>query len=124
MVANQSKHTVQFSDLAWEPGSPELPRAWQVGRYLERYQKRYCQAARLRLETTVVSAKPIPTAAGGTSDVKWRVHLRGAQGEELREEFRVPAYRVRILRQAGREALALKPSEGSGDSQQPVPGSP
>lgn len=87
MVANQSKHTVQFSDLAWEPGSPELPRAWQVGRYLERYQKRYCQDARLRLKTTVVSATPIPTAAGGTPDVKWRVHFREAQGEEQREDF-------------------------------------
>jgi cation diffusion facilitator CzcD-associated flavoprotein CzcO len=86
MVANQSKHTVQFSDLAWEPGSPELPRAWQIGRYLERYQKTYCQRARLRLETTVVSAQPIPTA-GGTPDVKWRVHSRGARGEEQREDF-------------------------------------
>jgi hypothetical protein len=41
MVANQSKHTVQFSDFAWEPSDPEFPQAWMVGRYLERYAKRY-----------------------------------------------------------------------------------
>lgn len=48
MVANQSRHTVQFSDLAW-PGSgafddkpgPEFPAAWQVGRYLQGYRERY-----------------------------------------------------------------------------------
>lgn len=41
MIANQSKHTVQFSDFAWEDGTSQLPRAWQVGQYLDRYSKRY-----------------------------------------------------------------------------------
>ncbi|KAI0125645.1 hypothetical protein BJ170DRAFT_631974 [Xylariales sp. AK1849] len=41
MVANQSKHTVQFSDLAWGDDVPQLPKAWQVGQYLDRYSKRY-----------------------------------------------------------------------------------
>ncbi|KAH6648625.1 hypothetical protein BKA67DRAFT_594127 [Truncatella angustata] len=41
MVANQSKHTVQFSDFAWENDTPQLPRAWQVGQYLDRYLNRY-----------------------------------------------------------------------------------
>jgi cation diffusion facilitator CzcD-associated flavoprotein CzcO len=41
MIANQSKHTVQFSDLAWDDAVPQMPKAWQVGQYLERYSKRY-----------------------------------------------------------------------------------
>ncbi|KAI9158178.1 Thiol-specific monooxygenase [Paramyrothecium foliicola] len=41
MLANQSKHTVQFSDLAWEDGAPQLPPAWMIGRYLQRYHDRY-----------------------------------------------------------------------------------
>lgn len=57
MVANQSRHTVQFSDLAWdradeveggdEGGDPllEFPRAWMVGRYLDRYRRRYLDGA-------------------------------------------------------------------------------
>ncbi|OHE98454.1 hypothetical protein CORC01_06245 [Colletotrichum orchidophilum] len=45
MLANQSKHTVQFSDLAWAPEDPDIPRAWMVGRYLERYLERYIKGA-------------------------------------------------------------------------------
>jgi cation diffusion facilitator CzcD-associated flavoprotein CzcO len=41
MVANQSKHTVQFSDLAWDDDVPQMPKAWQVGQYLDRYAKTY-----------------------------------------------------------------------------------
>ncbi|KAG5913200.1 hypothetical protein E4U53_004961, partial [Claviceps sorghi] len=29
MEANQSRHTMHFSDLAWEDGTPQVPRAWQ-----------------------------------------------------------------------------------------------
>lgn len=41
MVANQSKHTVQFSDLAWDKTAPQLPKAWMVGQYLQRYLDTY-----------------------------------------------------------------------------------
>jgi cation diffusion facilitator CzcD-associated flavoprotein CzcO len=41
MVANQSKHTVRFSDLAWEKETPQFPLAWQIGQYLQRYMDRY-----------------------------------------------------------------------------------
>ncbi|KAG5912718.1 hypothetical protein E4U42_001967, partial [Claviceps africana] len=40
MEANQSRHTMHFSDHAWEDGAPQVPRAWQVGRYLEAYAAR------------------------------------------------------------------------------------
>jgi cation diffusion facilitator CzcD-associated flavoprotein CzcO len=79
---------VRFSDPAWERARFSRAIASLANRgHLEQYQKRYCQGTRLRLEMTVVSAQPIPTAAGGTPDVKWRVRLRGAQGEEQREDF-------------------------------------
>lgn len=53
MVTNQSKHTVQFSDLAWEDGTPQTPKAWQVGQYLDRYSRRY-GGADIRLGYEVV----------------------------------------------------------------------
>lgn len=37
MCTNQSKHTVAFSDLAWDESIPAFPKAWQVGQYLQRY---------------------------------------------------------------------------------------
>jgi cation diffusion facilitator CzcD-associated flavoprotein CzcO len=70
MVANQSKHTMQFSDLAWEEAGPEFPRAWQVGRYLHRYFQMYCQGAKLRLATRVESAEPLPAPGHG-----WRLNI-------------------------------------------------
>ncbi|KAK0748404.1 hypothetical protein B0T21DRAFT_356488 [Apiosordaria backusii] len=73
MVANQSKHTVQFSDLAWPKDAPELPQAWQVGRYLERYFKAYCLEAELYLETSVEKSEN--TGSG------WRVHTRSKDGD-------------------------------------------
>ena len=53
MVANQSKHTVQFSDFAWDNSIPQMPRAWQVGQYLERYLARF-SGADLKLGHRVV----------------------------------------------------------------------
>jgi cation diffusion facilitator CzcD-associated flavoprotein CzcO len=41
MVTNLSRHTQQFSDLAWGHDEPQFPRAWMVGRYLERYLDAY-----------------------------------------------------------------------------------
>ncbi|KAM5347887.1 hypothetical protein ACJ41O_007711 [Fusarium nematophilum] len=40
MWANQSRHTVQFSELAWDDADPQLPQGWMIGRYLERYLER------------------------------------------------------------------------------------
>ena len=60
MEANQSKHTMHFSDHAWEDGAPQLPRAWQVGRYLEAYKERYLDSSRdfsLHCDTSVVQAR-------------------------------------------------------------------
>ncbi|KAI1199049.1 hypothetical protein F5X97DRAFT_332996 [Nemania serpens] len=74
MVANQSKHTVQFSDLAWRDSDPDFPRAWQVGRYLERYQKEY-RGADIRLGHKVVRTE---LQDGGS----WRVQTVSEKGTE------------------------------------------
>jgi cation diffusion facilitator CzcD-associated flavoprotein CzcO len=41
MCTNISRHVVSFSDFAWPEGTREFPKAWEVGRYLERYAERY-----------------------------------------------------------------------------------
>ncbi|RDW68554.1 hypothetical protein BP5796_09211 [Coleophoma crateriformis] len=41
MCTNQSKHTVAFSDLAWDEAAPSFPKAWQVGQYLQKYLDMY-----------------------------------------------------------------------------------
>ncbi|TEA19749.1 putative flavin-containing monooxygenase 1 [Colletotrichum sidae] len=74
MIANQSKHTVQFSDHAWSADDPEFPRAWQVGRYLERYLERY-KGADVKLGHRVVKTE---LAADGT----WSVTVKSDDGEE------------------------------------------
>jgi hypothetical protein len=62
MVANQSRHTVHFSDMAWEEGeAPQFPVGWQVGQYLKRYADRYLTGRadfELKLKTKVVRANP------------------------------------------------------------------
>ncbi|KAF9873976.1 hypothetical protein CkaCkLH20_08710 [Colletotrichum karsti] len=74
MVANQSKHTVQFSDHAWSPDDPEFPRAWMIGRYLERYLERY-KGAEVKLGHRVVKTD---LAGDGT----WSVTVKSDAGEE------------------------------------------
>jgi cation diffusion facilitator CzcD-associated flavoprotein CzcO len=80
MIANQSKHTVQFSDLAWPEDSPQLPRAWQVGQYLARYLQTYCSEAKLRLGTSVESAEPLPASTKDGLSSGWRVKTRSLEG--------------------------------------------
>ncbi|KAK0671046.1 hypothetical protein QBC41DRAFT_316674 [Cercophora samala] len=80
MVANQSKHTVQFSDLAWPEDAPELPQAWQVGQYLDRYYKAYCLAAELCLETRVERTERTPSRS-------WRVWARSKDGSLEERSF-------------------------------------
>lgn len=86
MVANQSRHTVQFSDLAWEDNAPQLPKAWQVGRYLQRYLDRYCafeqDTFRLRLGWNVTSARQDPGA-----EKKWVVAAESDTGLRAKYEF-------------------------------------
>ncbi|KAI1759333.1 FAD/NAD(P)-binding domain-containing protein [Hypoxylon sp. FL1150] len=74
MVANQSKHTVQFSDLAWLDSDPEFPRAWQVGQYLERYLASY-GGADIRLGHRVVKTE---LQDGGT----WKVQTQSSKGSD------------------------------------------
>ncbi|GAW21605.1 hypothetical protein ANO14919_111280 [Xylariales sp. No.14919] len=74
MVANQSKHTVQFSDLAWRDSDPDFPKAWQIGRYLERYLKEY-GGADVRLGHKVVKTE---LQDGGS----WKVQTDSEKGTE------------------------------------------
>jgi cation diffusion facilitator CzcD-associated flavoprotein CzcO len=74
MVANQSRHTVQFSDFAWDDGTPQLPRAWQVGQYLDRYSKRY-EGADVRLGHRVVRTELQGSGA-------WKVDTESDQGTQ------------------------------------------
>lgn len=90
MVVNQSRHTVQFSDLAWDEDAPQLPRAWQVGRYLQRYLDEYCafeeDKFRLRLGCKIVSARQV--ARRESSDGKtWLVAARSEDGVDAEYEF-------------------------------------
>ncbi|GAB1310690.1 hypothetical protein MFIFM68171_00900 [Madurella fahalii] len=81
MVANQSRHTVQFSDLAWPEDAPHLPRAWQVGQYLDRYLQTYCREAKLNLGSRVEKAEPLSSPAG------WRVQAHSINGEVTEQTF-------------------------------------
>lgn len=85
MVANQSKHTVQFSDFAWPEEAPQLPRAWQVGQYLARYCERYCAEVKLRLGSRVEKAEPLDSSA--VEGAGWRVQIRSHEGQTKEERF-------------------------------------
>lgn len=74
MVANQSKHTVQFSDFAWRDSDPSFPKAWQIGRYLERYSQEY-GGAEIRLGHKVVKTE---LQDGGS----WKVQTNSENGSE------------------------------------------
>jgi cation diffusion facilitator CzcD-associated flavoprotein CzcO len=87
MVANQSKHTVQFSDLAWPEDAPQLPLAWQVGQYLAEYRQRYCSEANFSLGTRVEKAEPVTLATTDGSWSGWRVQTRSTQGEVKEQSF-------------------------------------
>lgn len=82
MLANQSRHTMHFSDLAWDPDADSVPRAWHVGRYLRRYLDRYlapCPGFRLRLGTRVVGAEPCGGGGRG-EEGRWKVVLETDDG--------------------------------------------
>ncbi|GKT40597.1 dimethylaniline monooxygenase [N-oxide-forming] 4 [Colletotrichum spaethianum] len=75
MVANQSRHTVQFSDLAWSPEDPEFPRAWMIGQYLERYLDRYGRGMEVKLGHRVVKTDL-------KDDETWSITVESEGGEE------------------------------------------
>ncbi|KAF3916452.1 hypothetical protein ABW21_db0209178 [Orbilia brochopaga] len=79
MIANQSRHTMYFSDFAWPDDAPQIPRAWQVGGYLERYRERYCKDAKIRLQCRVEKAELIPPVTEGGRH-SWRVETKSADG--------------------------------------------
>ncbi|KAK8874231.1 FAD/NAD(P)-binding domain-containing protein [Apiospora arundinis] len=74
MVANQSKHTVQFSDLAWDDNVPQMPKAWQVGQYLKRYSEKY-GGADIKLGHKVVRTELL-------SDGAWKVETESDEGSQ------------------------------------------
>ncbi|ODA77823.1 hypothetical protein RJ55_06425 [Drechmeria coniospora] len=82
MITNQSRHTMHFSDLAWERDAPQLPRAWMIGKYLERYMNRHLTGQAgfdLQLRTRVVGAEPAIAMEGNPG---WHVRLRMEEGEK------------------------------------------
>ncbi|KAK4156643.1 hypothetical protein C8A00DRAFT_30496 [Chaetomidium leptoderma] len=87
MVANQSKHTVQFSDLAWPEDVPQLPRAWHVGQYQAEYLQTYCSGAKLILGTRVEIAQPLDTSTSDGLPSGWWVQTRSLEGEVKEDTF-------------------------------------
>jgi cation diffusion facilitator CzcD-associated flavoprotein CzcO len=73
MVANQSKHTMQFSDLAWAKEDLDFPRSWMVGRYLHRYLETY-PGANIKLGHRVVKTNL-------EADGSWKVSVDTGEGE-------------------------------------------
>ncbi|KAK6532345.1 hypothetical protein TWF281_006534 [Arthrobotrys megalospora] len=92
MIANQSKHTMCFSDFAWSDNAPQIPRAFQVGGYLELYRQRYCQDATLRLGCRVKKADLI-SSSSNESGYSWHVETQSADNgvEEHRFDYLVIA---------------------------------
>lgn len=89
MLTNQSRHTVQFSDLAWHKDAPHMPKAWQVGRYLQRYMRTYCsseeeQRFRLRLGCKIEKAELVGQDRGAPA---WRVTAKSQDGVVDENEY-------------------------------------
>jgi cation diffusion facilitator CzcD-associated flavoprotein CzcO len=74
MCTNQSKHTVNFSGLAWSETTAAFPKAWQVGQYLERYIEKY-PGYTIRKNTRVVNS--------AYENGKWKIETKenGEQGQ-------------------------------------------
>ncbi|KAM0496595.1 hypothetical protein D7B24_000589 [Verticillium nonalfalfae] len=79
MTTNQSRHTMHFSDFGWEDADGQFPRAWMVGRYLERYLARY-PGAEVRLGWRVTRTEALEGHNGGGGG--WRVTARDGSGRE------------------------------------------
>lgn len=80
MPTNLSRFTVSFSDLAWESvdslsdgdNVPMFPKAWQVGRYLEKYAELYVPREVLRFGCRVVKTLR-QKSDGEDGAAKWTV---------------------------------------------------
>ena len=82
MWSNQSRHTMQFSELAWEDRDPQLPQGWMVGKYLQRYLERFLTNNtdfELKLGTRVESAQRPQGSANG-----WAVSVKSEAGSETK----------------------------------------
>ncbi|OCK79087.1 nucleotide-binding domain-containing protein [Lepidopterella palustris CBS 459.81] len=87
MLTNLSRFTVAFSDLSWscvdirdDPGIangkedhhiPMFPKAWQVGRYLETYAKKYIPREIIHLDSRVTKAERIVRDGASKWNVEW-----------------------------------------------------
>ncbi|KAH7417413.1 flavin-containing monooxygenase-like protein [Cadophora sp. MPI-SDFR-AT-0126] len=80
MCTNQSRHTVAFSDLAWGAEEPKFPKAWMVGRYLERYLGRYGEGWDLGLGWKVRKVERV----GGVGE-GWKVWVKKNSKSARRE---------------------------------------
>lgn len=68
---------MHFSDLAWGEKIPQLPQAWMVGQYLQRYAAKYLTRSpdfQLRLKTRVTRTE--------RDGEWWIVTVRSDKGEE------------------------------------------
>lgn len=79
MCTNQSRHTVSFSDLAWPETAASFPKAWEVGRYLERFVAMY-PGYELRLNSKVVGSE--------FREERWRVWVREQGSKDEAEKVR------------------------------------
>ncbi|KAJ5032349.1 uncharacterized protein L3040_008955 [Drepanopeziza brunnea f. sp. 'multigermtubi'] len=85
MRTNQSRHTVSFSDLAWESSAPMFPKAWMVGQYLQRYVAVYGGGWDVRLGRRVVSSEML-------GDGRWKILVGdGMPAEEMLFDYLVVA---------------------------------
>ncbi|KAK2628235.1 hypothetical protein QTJ16_002881 [Diplocarpon rosae] len=82
MCTNQSRHTVSFSDLAWEEKDPLFPKAWMVGRYLERYWRTYGAQGEFEVRLGKKVVRSLREENG-----RWRVWVSGEGREGGEEEF-------------------------------------
>ena len=80
MIVNQSRHSVQFSDLSWPSNAPQFPPAFLVGEYLERYREKYCRHVQLRLNAKVVATQL-------KADSTWSVRASSLEGKEENRMF-------------------------------------
>ncbi|KAH6895632.1 hypothetical protein B0T10DRAFT_478520 [Thelonectria olida] len=128
MLANQSRHTVQFSELAWDDTAPQLPQAWMIGEYLEKYLGHFLTGNKdfeLKLGTRVTRAERLKDPSDGWSitagsDTRHFNYLLVASGffgkpiipEGLAGEFSVPVIHSSQYRDL--EGLLGKGQQGGG----------
>jgi hypothetical protein len=93
---NLSRFTVGFSDLSWDSvglskdedatGAPMFPKAWQVNRYLEAYQKRFIPDDVIKYKHEVTNISRRKQLAKGAKE-HWAITIKGRQGMEEEKLF-------------------------------------